>query len=549
MKLAFGNPKLQPSRRAVATVGVLGAVCLVAAVAGSTLMASPAPVATPSFVATATLPAASPTTAASPSPDPTATPIAALPVPIVPVVSFWSTARNVTRADVAALWAGSGAAIKKTGYSSMVVADIDADALTATLGVPHGANVKVVSAAAVKTAVNASAATIGLLRADDVTPDVLALSVDSVSLFSSDRTRDLADWPLSVLSQKHTAFSAASTWTLAAGGDINLTRQVYVVASKKGPNFPWSAGNAVVVRHENWMGFDVVIAADKGPAGAFKARLANADLAIANLEGPAVDNFKNDLSNNGNNLVFQMDPDLLAGLKYVGLDAVSMANNHLRNAGDKGVTQTIGYLDALGIEHAGGGANATEARRPAWLSAGGKKIAVLAYDAVSSSNFAGATKPGAAALRVGEVTADIQAARDAGADVVVVMPHWGTEYTYAISASQKSQAAAFVAAGADLVLGSHSHYTTGLQWIQRPNGPAFIEYSFGDLLFDLHWTYRAEEGVIETFTFAGSRLVQVVLSPTVIINRSQAGLLSPSGSGKTVIDAIHAASRKLPGGW
>jgi hypothetical protein len=556
MKLSIFSSIARPRNpRLLAGAGALVAVAAVAAIAGAAVMAPSDPGARPSPRTAGALVSGvatvSPSPTATPTPDPTATPIAPKPVPIVPVVSFWSTARSVSRADVAAIWAGNGAAIKRTGYKSMVVAASDADALAVALGAPHGRNVTLLSLPDVRTAVNASTSTIGLIRADDVTPDVQALSVGNVSLFNSERIKDLAKWPLSVMSLNHTAFSAGSTWTLAAGGDINLSRSVFVyaVTRKKGANYPWSAGNAVILRHENWQGFDVVIAKDNGPAGAFKARLADADLAIANLEGPAIDTYVNDLSNNGNNLVFMFDPALLAGLKYAGLDAVSMANNHLRNAGDQGVIQTMADLDALGVAHAGAGLTEAASRQPVWLSAGGQKIALLAYDAIQSGNWATATRPGAAPLNVDEATADIQAARAAGANVVIVMPHWGTEYTYAISATQKAQAAAFVAAGADLVIGSHSHYTTGLQWIQRPNGPAFIDYSLGDLLFDLNWTYRAQEGVIETFTFSGSRLLQVNLSPTITIARSRAGLLNPATDGRTVIDAIHNASSKLPGGW
>jgi poly-gamma-glutamate capsule biosynthesis protein CapA/YwtB (metallophosphatase superfamily) len=53
------------------------------------------------------------------------------------------------------------------------------------------------------------------------------------------------------------------------------------------------------------------------------------------------------------------------------------------------------------------------------------------------------------------VVSDIHAVRAAGADIV--MPHWGSEYSYSVFSSQRAQAAAMVAAGADLILGSHSH--------------------------------------------------------------------------------------------
>jgi poly-gamma-glutamate capsule biosynthesis protein CapA/YwtB (metallophosphatase superfamily) len=127
------------------------------------------------------------------------------------------------------------------------------------------------------------------------------------------------------------------------------------------------------------------------------------------------------------------------------------------------------------------------------------------------------------------------------------MPHWGREFTYDLSATQKHQAAAFVAAGADLVLGSHSHWVGGVQMLEGGNGPAFVDYSMGDLLFDLNHDSESLEAEVVTLTFVGPKLVQVQLDPTVMIGGAQVGLLDPATDGKPVIDAIRLASRKL--GW
>jgi poly-gamma-glutamate synthesis protein (capsule biosynthesis protein) len=127
------------------------------------------------------------------------------------------------------------------------------------------------------------------------------------------------------------------------------------------------------------------------------------------------------------------------------------------------------------------------------------------------------------------------------------MPHWGEEYSYLLNATQKGDAAAFVAAGADLVLGSHSHWVGGIETRDGVNGPAFIDFSLGDFLFNLNHDVQAQEGVLVTLTFSGSKLVQVNLEPTAMIQGSRVGLLNPSTDGKAVLDAIRAASRRLPG--
>ena len=277
--------------------------------------------------------------------------------------------------------------------------------------------------------------------------------------------------------------------------------------------------------------------------GAVSRVFTQADLAIANLEGSA----PNDFVYRPASLLFTFDPALLAGLRDAGIDAVSLANNHIRNGGNQGVIQTCANLDLEGVAHAGAGANLAAARAPVWLRAAGLKVAFLAYSDVGRTNFAGTDTPGAAPLDPASVIDDIHSARAAGADIVIVMPHWGEEYSYYLGSAQKQDAADFVAAGADLVLGSHSHWVGAIQSIDRPQGPAFVDYSLGDLLFDLGHDIPSQEAVILTLTFSGTRLVQVSLDPTVMVDGAQVALLDPAADGHRVLEAIRKASRGLVG--
>ena len=540
--------RTRPGRRALAGSTALAGLAVAAVVAGL-VMIEPVPTGGDSaFVGGVEVaPTAVPTRAASPSPSPTPTPARPVASALVPVVSFWSTRRDISRADVAALWDGQPGAAVRTGFTRLLAPAGDEAELRAVFGAAHATAVSFQSPGQIKEAVKASAATLGLIPAEDVTPDVLALSMDGVSLFDSERIDDVTAWPLDVLSMTPSSFDPASVWTLAAGGDVNLAREVYVmsVTRQRGPDYPWSAGYAVIHGHDccTVTGGPLLAAQPTGPGGALRSLLSDANLAVVNLEGPAPDSYVN----SRDSLNFTFDPALLKGLKDAGIDAVSLANNHIKNGGATGVVQTCQNLDAIGLAHAGAGATATAARQPVWLSADGLKIAFLAYSAVGTQNWASATTPGAAPLRLADVQADIRAARANGANIVIVMPHWGEEYSYALNATQKGDAAAFVAAGADLVLGSHSHWVGGIESIPGPDGPAFIEYSLGDFLFDLNHDTESQEGVLETMTFSGTRLVQVSLQPTIMISGARVGLLSPAGDGKTVLDAIHKASRRLPG--
>jgi poly-gamma-glutamate synthesis protein (capsule biosynthesis protein) len=136
------------------------------------------------------------------------------------------------------------------------------------------------------------------------------------------------------------------------------------------------------------------------------------------------------------------------------------------------------------------------------------------------------------------VLRDIKAAKKAGANIVIVMPHWGIEYTDSVLPVQRSDARRMIAAGADLILGSHSHWVGPFEQITPDH---FVFYSLGDLVFD--WTHdeRTQEGVVADLTYVGSRLVQIDLHPTLII-QGQPNLLDPGGDGSRLLNAIRRTS-------
>ncbi len=313
---------------------------------------------------------------------------------------------------------------------------------------------------AIRAAVNADPRTLGLLPANEVTPDVRALAVDGVDLFGNDRLRDVAGWPLLVPAATGAdapSFDPTTTWTLVAGGDVMLDRSIYrrTVRQGKGADEPWDGGTAEITGRRccSAAGYRMPVVRRTGHAGALRALFRDADLAVVNLKGPAVDGFRW----HPHGLVFTFDPALLTGLAGAGIDAVTIANNHIGNAGPGGVVETIRHLDALGIAHVGAGRNRAAAHAPAWFDIAGQRVALFGYDAVRPAYNATAKRAGSARLVAGRYRADIAAARGAGADVVVVFPHWGVEYRAAPTARQRAHARALAAAGAALILGSHSH--------------------------------------------------------------------------------------------
>jgi poly-gamma-glutamate synthesis protein (capsule biosynthesis protein) len=462
-------------------------------------------------------------------------------VPIVPVVDFRSPLTSVGRARIAAILAGTDKQFKKLELVRRDAAGILA-ALHVDGAAADGRLVLASSARALASDLAAQASRLGILRASDVGPTVRALGWGGQSLFGVDRVRSLADWPLNAnLEAGAGGFDPGQTWTVVAAGDVMLDRGVYkaVKLDGKGVDFPFDGGTATITGRYccSTMGWVLprVRRVDTSPA--IRRLLTGADLALVNLEGPAPVKARYHTSGT----VFSFNQGLLAGLDRAGIDWVSLGNNHIGDAGGAGVLQTIQALDRLGIEHGGAGATAAAARVPAVLTAGATKVALLAYDSIAPGYAARASRPGSAQLSGATVRTDIRGARAAGADIVIVYPHWGVEYKTGPTASQRKLAHAMIDAGADLVIGNHAHWAGAMEVYRgKP-----IWYALGNFVFDQTWSEQTEEGIVLELTFTGSTFAQAWLRPTLILDGAQPNLLDPARSGKVVLDRVFRASGTL----
>jgi poly-gamma-glutamate synthesis protein (capsule biosynthesis protein) len=444
----------------------------------------------------------------------------------VPVVGFWSTTEGISRADLDAALGGTSRA-----YRRVLVA-----------GKLRGATPS--TPAEIRAAVNADARTLGLLPASEVTAAVRALALGGVDLFGNGRVRDVAAWPLLMPNAAVAgtpAFDPSSVWTLVAGGDVMLDRSIYrrTVVQGLGADYPWDGGFAEITGRRccSAAGYRLPVVERKGDAGAVRGLFRDADLAVVNLEGPAVKKFRW----HAHGLNFTFDPALLTGLQEAGIDVVTIGNNHIGNAGPGGVIETIRHLDELGIAHVGAGRNTRSARAPAWFEIEGQRVALFGYDAIQPADNARTKRAGSAGLVSRHYKTDIAAARDAGAHVVIVLPHWGVEYRATPTTGQRAHARALTAAGTTLILGSHSHWAGAMELID--GSP--VVYSLGNLIFDLTRSEETVEGLIVEVTFVGARPAQIRLHPTVMVDLVQPNLLESVGGGATVIERVRTASEVI----
>ncbi len=466
-------------------------------------------------------------------------------MPVVPVVGFWSTVTDISTQQLTAALEG-----RDSTWTKVIVPAADRDAIGTALGIQVAGSVGTGSAAATRAAVKGGA--LGFMRASDVTPAVRALSIDGKALFGEQRVKNAGEWPLSISlpASAAGAWDQSKSWTLLAGGDMFLDRGVYreVVLAGKGVDYPFDGGTAIVTGHHTGTGYvkgypvpDVQLT---GNAGAVRALTQGADLSIANLETPVPDNWVY----HAHNYVFNGDPSLLPMFTNAGFDWVTIANNHILDAGASGIADSRKNLAAAGLGFGGAGKNITQAGQISNLQARGTRVAIIACDAVGA--LAGANSAGGLPCNDRYVVPRIQEARQS-ADVVIVFPHWGIDATVqhvsdprSPTSSQRSLAADWLAAGADLILGSHSHFAGAIDDIDGH----VVLYSLGNFIFDQDYWTDTSESFLPEMTFEGNRLVQLTLHPFVMRDQAQPNLLNPAtDDGAALLKAVRNASTGL--GW
>jgi poly-gamma-glutamate synthesis protein (capsule biosynthesis protein) len=203
--------------------------------------------------------------------------------------------------------------------------------------------------------------------------------------------------------------------------------------------------------------------------------LKGVDLAIANLECPLTKH-STPITKLGPHLC--ADPACAVGIRQVGFDVVSLANNHILDMGVQGVQDTLTACEQAGLQTVGAGSDLAEAAQPLFINAQDVRVAVLA---MTEHEFSIATKTsaGASPLDLPQNHRQIQAARH-HADFVLVLLHGGNEYYSLPSPPLAKTCRYLVDVGASAVICSHTHAPSGMEIYHD----APVIYGTGNLLFD-----------------------------------------------------------------
>jgi len=377
------------------------------------------------------------------------------------------------------------------------------------------AHIQIKDAKDIDDSLNQKEGVLGILPWSEVNFRVKTLAVDNVWLW--DKNADLAKYPLKYLSVGENylqEFSSKKVIDLTAAGEMIMARK--------------TADRIKAYNSCDWP-FDKV-----------RDTLSAADFTIATLEAP----FYSDYNFSITGMVFQVDPACVAGVVNSGIDLVSVAANHLGDAGQAGILETLSLLDKNKILHVGGGQNKTDAHQPALKEINGVKFAFLGYNDVPPGSYAADdNSAGSAWIDIDQITEDVTEAKKQ-ADVVVALMHWGVEYTNFPNSNQQEAARVAFDAGADLIVGDHPHWVQGLEFMGDKSGSRFgyTTYGIGNFVFDQMWSTETMQGSIQQFVFYGKNLVSATILPTQIEDWGQPRIMGKD-EGQAVLDRIWEASK------
>ena len=197
---------------------------------------------------------------------------------------------------------------------------------------------------------------------------------------------------------------------------------------------------------------------------------------------------------------FRAKPEYVDFLHQLGVDVVSLANNHSYDFGEISLLDTLETLNNAAIPYVGAGANLEEAMKPVYFVANGMKISIVSATQIernSAPDTKEATQNSAGVLRCMDATRllSVIAEAKANSDFTILYIHWGTESQEDIDWLQEKQAPLYAKAGVDLIMGDHPHclqkldvvagvpvvYSLGNYWFNsRTQDTCLIEISIKD---------------------------------------------------------------------
>lgn len=180
---------------------------------------------------------------------------------------------------------------------------------------------------------------------------------------------------------------------------------------------------------------------------------------------------------------FRAKPERLKIYNEMGIDIVSIANNHAYDYGEDAFLDTIKYLDEYGISYVGGGSNIEEASSAFYYITNGYKISFLSSSRAEKNIVTpGATETSSGIFRCYDNELLLKRIKEEKekSDFVILLIHWGKEDSHELEDVQITTGKEYIDMGADLVIGSHAHVLQGMEIYNNK----LIAYNLGDFIFN-----------------------------------------------------------------
>ena len=198
--------------------------------------------------------------------------------------------------------------------------------------------------------------------------------------------------------------------------------------------------------------------------------------------------------------LFNSPRELAYALKDIGIDLAATANNHSLDMGWNGIVKTLDNLDLAQLAHVGTYRSAKEKAEPFVVDIRGIQVGFINYTASLNGLPVPKDHPYAVdVLDVERVADDAATARAWGADVVIAILHYGTEYVREPSEEQVDLSRELLSRGVDVILGSHPHQVQPISHVFEYNGwkvtDKYVAYSLGNFVSNQPWRY-SDSGIV-----------------------------------------------------
>ena len=232
----------------------------------------------------------------------------------------------------------------------------------------------------------------------------------------------------------------------------------------------------------------------------------NADIFMVNNEFPYTDR---GTPTTNKTYTFRSKPENVKYLYDLGVDMVSIANNHIYDYGEVSLLDTLTTLQDAAMPYAGGGENLEDAIKPVYFIANDIKIAYVCatqIERLDNPDTVGATENSAGVFRCwnNDTVLDVIKEAKKNSDYVIAYIHWGTEMQETPDWAQLDQAQALAGAGADLIVGDHPHCLQQMTYVK--NVP--VIYSLGNFWFN---SKTQDTGILQvTIDTEGTKNIQFI---------------------------------------